>query len=148
MPHGINDDKSKYDLSQIIERSSKVGSGNLDTIAQTIIPAINEINAVKARFTTTDGWACLILGNYIIASKQVVITPQAARETYNMNVNLPYTMANSNYYVQMTPNSRVEADVFNFGAQRTSTEYVTLHVFSSSTASKYFFVTVLGQISQ
>ncbi len=147
MPHGINEDKSKYDLSQIIVNSEKVGSGNLDTVAQTIIPAINELNAVKARFLTKNGWGCLILGDYIIASQQFLLRPTVEMQTFNRDVNLPYPMANTSYSIQMTPNSRVEAQVFNYGAQRTAVDRITLHVFSSSTSDKYFFVTVLGRMA-
>lgn len=96
---------------------------------------------------TKNSWGYVRILNFVICSQQFILTPTGSRVTTNREVDLPFTMENAYYSIQMTPNSRVEADVFNYGAQRTGTSKITLHVFSTSTADKYFFVTVLGRIA-
>lgn len=99
------------------------------------------------RVVTTDGWVCLILNGYIICSQQLTLTPTSANQTVNREVALPYTLASTAYHIQMTPNSRVETAVFNYGAQRTATNKITLHMYCSTTTTRYFFVTVLGRLA-
>lgn len=96
---------------------------------------------------TKNSWTYVRILNYVICSQQFLLTPSGSRVTTNREIDLPFTMDSTTYSIQMTPNSRVEADVFNYGAQRTSTTKITIHVFSTSTAEKYFFVTVLGRIA-
>lgn len=97
---------------------------------------------------TTGSWRYVRILDYVIMTQQFAITPTASRVTTNREIDLPFTMAaNNSYHIQMTPNSRVEADVFNYGAQRTSASKITIHVFSTSTAEKSFFVSVLGKVA-
>lgn len=99
------------------------------------------------RVVTTNGWVCLILNGYIICSQQLTLTPTSANQTVNREVALPYTLASTAYHIQMTPNSRVETAVFNYGAQRTAANKITLHMYCGTTTTRYFFVTVLGRLA-
>lgn len=142
--HDTEIDANTSDVGDI---QDLIGSGSLDTVSQNLIPAINELNAIKARVVNQGGWICLIFGSYIICSQQFLITPTAAMETFNRTVSLPFEMANTSYHIQMTPNSRVEADAFYYGAERETVDSITLHVYSSTTSQRWFFVTVLGRLA-
>lgn len=95
------------------------------------------------RYEVKDGWFIKHSGDMIEMSQQFGLSIQSSRVTANREIALPYEIQEG-YSIQMTPNSRVEADVFNYGAQRTSTTRITIHAFSTSTAYKYFFVKVSG----
>ncbi len=99
------------------------------------------------RVEVKNSWTCLILNGYILCSQQFTLTPTAASTTVNRTLTLPYEMADTSYHIQMTPNSRVETNVFNYGAQRNSTTSIIIHMFASNTTTRYFFVTVLGRLA-
>lgn len=95
------------------------------------------------RYETKNSWAITHTGDYIIMRQQFGLSISSSKVTANKEIILPYELKEG-YSIQMTPNSRVEADVFNYGAQRTSTTSITIHAYSTSTAYKYFFVEVAG----
>lgn len=94
-----------------------------------------------------DDWTCFILGSYIICSQQFRLTPTEPYTTFNKDVNLPFTMVDIYYHIQMTPNTRIEADTLYYGAERLTTSSITLHVYASNTNDRWFFVTVFGRLA-
>ena len=104
------------------------------------------VNAVP-RYVVKNSWGCIILNGTIVCGQLFTLTPDAANTTTVKEITLPYTMANTAYYVLVTTASQPQVATCIVAGHRKSTTKAEMSIYASNTTTRDVFCVVIGKLA-